>query len=522
MSSSAGEKELLEQASSFDALAEEAMGAMGRGEFREAVGLFDKALRVDAKFEGSEISSERADVAYDLGCCFAQLRDFEKARQWLRRAVLWGVRDVDPSVDEHLAPMRNAADWSDVLESFLPPTERVPAAVLVRSRRQNAGRNMDALKKLVDEEEDDDDDGGSFEEDDDEAEDQRDVFDSDFDESESDDDDDEDEDGEDDDAARKKKKKRKTDDGGHAQKKKKTDQKTSLGGGKAQQQQKSRRAAARTAREINAAEVANGDARDSDDSDDDFEDAAAAADVAPSARDTFAEISATAEAERRKRKVDTAFLDMNDDDDVADDLSPPPPSTQKKKAAAKEEEATDHAVLRAAGGTPAAERRRGADGDLRADDALKIIARARRAREKRRAEPTMSAKEAADLAVTTRDVVLTRTFAGEKIELTQTVDASTTAHAQQPKAGIDAVIDELKGPKAVTAVAKSAYDWDSFKQKEGLEDSLRDASRKGYLNNQDFLQRVDVRQFEKERDQRERLRNEANAAGGAGGGQPPS
>mmetsp|Transcript_789 Transcript_789/g.2677 ORF Transcript_789/g.2677 Transcript_789/m.2677 type:complete len:218 (-) Transcript_789:35-688(-) len=214
---------------------------------------------------------------------------------------------------------------------------------------------------------------------------------------------------------------------------------------------------------------------------------------------------------------------MNDDDDVADDLSPPPPSTQKKK---KQQPKKKKPRIMQYYAPPAGLRPPSAVEVLTEifgrDDALKIIARARRAREKRRAEPTMSAKEAADLAVTTRDVVLTRTFAGEKIELTQTVDASTTAHAQQPKAGIDAVIDELKGPKAVTAVAKSAYDWDSFKQKEGLEDSLRDASRKGYLNNQDFLQRVDVRQFEKERDQRERLRNEANAAGGAGGGQPPS
>jgi hypothetical protein len=63
-------------------------------------------------------------------------------------------------------------------------------------------------------------------------------------------------------------------------------------------------------------------------------------------------------------------------------------------------------------------------------------------------------------------------------------------------------------------VAKSSSDWDSFKEKEGLEESLKDADKKGYLAKQDFLGRCDHRKFDQEKATRdiERLQREASAA----------
>jgi len=468
---------LLEAAQSFDEVMERAMGEMEAGEFRAAQKLFEKSLAMDRKFEGNDISTERADVAYNLGCCFAQLRDFDAARTWLRRAVLWGVKDVDPSVDEHLAPMRETSDWSDVLESFLPPVERVPAAVLLRSRRHNAGRNMEALAKAMeDEEEEESDDDDSFAQDEKDDDDARDVFDSDFDESEDDDDDEDDEAK----ASSSKKTQRQ-----HSQKKE-----NKAGG----------RAAARAAREINALAVQNHDSGD-DDSDDDFKDAAADEALKAAPESSSRLLTDAADAERRKRKVDAAFRDVDGSDD--DLLDAPKKKTKLLTHVVAPPTALE--VLSELFGERAA---------------AKILARARKARRARiKSAPTVTVREAARSAVTSGQVLETRTFAGETITLARRADAPSASSVTK-KAGIDAVLDELKGPKAVTAVAKSAYDWDTFKQQQGLEDSLRDASRKGFLANQDFLNRVDHRQFERERDAREQQRNEAAAA--APGAPPPA
>ena len=44
---------------------------------------------------------------------------------------------------------------------------------------------------------------------------------------------------------------------------------------------------------------------------------------------------------------------------------------------------------------------------------------------------------------------------------------------------LDCVLDSIKGPKIVSTVAKSGYDWDAYKEKEGLEDDLAAASKEG-------------------------------------------
>lgn len=87
-----------------------------------------------------------------------------------------------------------------------------------------------------------------------------------------------------------------------------------------------------------------------------------------------------------------------------------------------------------------------------------------------------------------------------------------SGEANKPqKSSLDQMLSDLNGPKTISTVTKSSYDWDTFKDAEKLNDDLNKASQDGYLNKQDFLNRCDVRSFEMERD--ERLRKSVIAAG---------
>jgi len=68
--------------------------------------------------------------------------------------------------------------------------------------------------------------------------------------------------------------------------------------------------------------------------------------------------------------------------------------------------------------------------------------------------------------------------------------------------GLDSVLEAIKGPQAINTVTKSAFDWQQHKVQAGLEDELKGAADAGYLARRDFLNRVDVRTYEKERDAR--------------------
>jgi hypothetical protein len=74
--------------------------------------------------------------------------------------------------------------------------------------------------------------------------------------------------------------------------------------------------------------------------------------------------------------------------------------------------------------------------------------------------------------------------------------------------GVDALLQQLKGPDKVTTVAKTSADWDQFKEKAGLADKLEEQveSKNAYLKRQEFLTRVDHRQFELEKKERDRSR----------------
>lgn len=72
-------------------------------------------------------------------------------------------------------------------------------------------------------------------------------------------------------------------------------------------------------------------------------------------------------------------------------------------------------------------------------------------------------------------------------------------------------IDKSKQKKP-TILEQAAQDWNKCKVEENLEDELKQAtkSKTGYLDKQSFLERSDLRQFEKEREIRDRARARAS------------
>jgi hypothetical protein len=70
------------------------------------------------------------------------------------------------------------------------------------------------------------------------------------------------------------------------------------------------------------------------------------------------------------------------------------------------------------------------------------------------------------------------------------------------------LLSEISGKPAVTTIAKTSADWDAFKDKSGLGTAIEEKaqSKDSYLNRQDFLDRVDHRRFEVERQERDRER----------------
>jgi hypothetical protein len=113
-------------------------------------------------------------------------------------------------------------------------------------------------------------------------------------------------------------------------------------------------------------------------------------------------------------------------------------------------------------------------------------------------------------------VTETKVFAGREVEVTRTVVGPTGAAAKVPApppvpsapGGIDAVLANLGGPQKLSTVAKTSSDWDTFKDKTGLDEELEEKAKgkDAYLVKKDFLDRVDQRTFEVEKAGRDRER----------------
>jgi len=89
----------------------------------------------------------------------------------------------------------------------------------------------------------------------------------------------------------------------------------------------------------------------------------------------------------------------------------------------------------------------------------------------------------------------------------------TPGEATKP-AGIDAVLSQIKGPQKFTTIDKTNIDWENFKGKTGLEEELKKKAegKDAFLVKKDFLNRVDARRFEQEKDERNKKRATAAAS----------
>ncbi|XP_048371672.1 craniofacial development protein 1 [Sphaerodactylus townsendi] len=115
-------------------------------------------------------------------------------------------------------------------------------------------------------------------------------------------------------------------------------------------------------------------------------------------------------------------------------------------------------------------------------------------------------------------------FAGEEVRITKEVDASSkeaqdflkkqdqktvtpvshpTSSGVKRPSGINSLLGKLGTKKQkLSTLEKSKLDWEHFKQQEGIGEELATHNRgkEGYLERKAFLERVDHRQFEIERD----------------------
>mmetsp|Transcript_37238 Transcript_37238/g.60306 ORF Transcript_37238/g.60306 Transcript_37238/m.60306 type:complete len:279 (+) Transcript_37238:88-924(+) len=69
---------------------------------------------------------------------------------------------------------------------------------------------------------------------------------------------------------------------------------------------------------------------------------------------------------------------------------------------------------------------------------------------------------------------------------------------------LDKLVAGLSQKKTISTLEKSRMDWSSFKSNEGIEDELKQYTKNGYLDKQDFLKRTEYRVWEKEREAKRR------------------
>lgn len=86
---------------------------------------------------------------------------------------------------------------------------------------------------------------------------------------------------------------------------------------------------------------------------------------------------------------------------------------------------------------------------------------------------------------------------------------ATTTRGPTKKGGLDNLLSQISRPDKLSTMSKTAADWDMFKSTNvDLASKLEDTAmgNEAYLVKKDFLNRVDTRQFELEKAQRERER----------------
>jgi len=116
-----------------------------------------------------------------------------------------------------------------------------------------------------------------------------------------------------------------------------------------------------------------------------------------------------------------------------------------------------------------------------------------------------------------KSVVEVKKFAGQTMEVRRiaaptngTTSASCsssapTASASTKSSSLDALLKEMAGPSKISTVEKTASDWEVFKDETELKDELETKAKgkDAFLEKKSFLQRVDLRRFDREKAQRD-------------------
>ncbi|KAL0591542.1 hypothetical protein ABG067_001140 [Albugo candida] len=93
-------------------------------------------------------------------------------------------------------------------------------------------------------------------------------------------------------------------------------------------------------------------------------------------------------------------------------------------------------------------------------------------------------------------------FAGVEYKISKRVKANEN----NSMTALDRVLANLNGTKKLSTMEKTSLDWDQYKEEHKLTDELSHSIKDGYLEKQNFLLRLDQRQFEIEKADRERKR----------------
>jgi len=98
----------------------------------------------------------------------------------------------------------------------------------------------------------------------------------------------------------------------------------------------------------------------------------------------------------------------------------------------------------------------------------------------------------------------------EERNLKATTSASETVSIESHKVlrpkndnknSLEDLLSTLSGKKKkLTTLEKTLSDWQNFKKKEGISEELKEHAKNGYLERQAFLERSDLREFERERE----------------------
>ena len=105
----------------------------------------------------------------------------------------------------------------------------------------------------------------------------------------------------------------------------------------------------------------------------------------------------------------------------------------------------------------------------------------------------------------------TRNFAGKQMEVVKTYESGSreagggeTATPRRSRTSIDSVLLQLEKQKKLNVLDKTKMDWSEVKKSDASMEEDLEKHKKGktYLEEQDFLKRAELREYEIERDAR--------------------